>query len=160
MDFNKNIFIQQGIIDCQIDQLIKYSNTDSQIKKFTSDPTRFKNHQSFKDWLNKGRLIYTLVDKNNNLFGITWFGKKTPPIKLDADFTFALRLYGSARGQGLSTKFVKTVLQDLIKNKKEIIKLWLEVSTDNLPALHTYKKIGFKKIKKLNNKFIMILNLD
>lgn len=160
MDFNKDLFIQQGIIDCQIDQLIEYSNTDPQVEKFTSDPIRFKNRQSFDQWLNKGRIIYTLTDKAKNLLGIIWFGKKSPPIKIEANFTFAIRLYSSARGQGFSQKFMNIVFNDLLKEKKDVIALWLDTEIENSVAIHTYEKFGFKKIEEKNNRVVMALNLD
>ena len=160
MKFNQDIFIQQGINDCQIDQLISFSNNDSLVKKNTSDPIRFKNHQSFKEWLKKGRLIYTLIDSNSNLLGITWFGQKQAPQNISADFTIALRLYGPARGQKLAVPFVKFVFKDLLENKKEIKSLWLETSKDNLPAIKTYQKLNFKKRKELpNNRIVMTLNI-
>jgi len=158
MKINQDVFIQQGILDCQIDQLITYSNTDPEIKKSTSDPTRFKDRAAFDQWLTKGRIIYTLVDKNNNLFGITWFGPKIPPVKLDPkfNFTFSIRLYDQARGQGLSYPFLKTTFNDVLKSSKdEVTGFWLQVSKDNVPAIHTYKKIGFKKVKQIGDKIIM-----
>jgi RimJ/RimL family protein N-acetyltransferase len=159
MQLGTDIFIQQGIIDCQIDQLIEYSHTDPDIKKFTSDPIRFKDRSSFSEWLNQGRIIYTLIDQNNNLLGIIWFGQKDPPIKLAANFTFAIRLYGPARGVGLSQIFMKTVFADLSKNKpkSEITGFWLETSVENSAAIHTYEKFGFKKISECKDKVIMVL---
>jgi ribosomal protein S18 acetylase RimI-like enzyme len=159
MKLGQDIFIQQGIIDCQIDQLIEYSHSDPDVQKFTSDPIRFQNRQSFSQWLGQGRIIYTLIDKNNNLLGIIWFGQKDPPIKLDANYTFAIRIYSSARGQGLSQTFMKSAFDDLKKNQKksQITGFWLETSSDNFAAIHTYEKFGFKKISEVENKVVMVL---
>jgi len=159
MQLNKDVFVQQGIIDCQIDQLIEYSHTDPNVKKFTSDPTRFQNRNTFNKWLEQGRLIYTLIDKQNNLLGIIWFGQKEPPIQMDANFTFAIRIFGPARGQGLSQIFMKTAFVDLLKNqaKSKITGFWLETSVDNFAAIHTYEKFGFKKIDQKENKIVMRL---
>ena len=118
MELNKDVFIQQGILDCQIDQLIEYSNTDPDIKKNTTDPVRFKNRDLFNEWLKKGRIIYSLTDKNKNLLGVIWFGQKDPPIKLKANFTFAIRIYGSARGQGLSQIFLKTTFVANVSDRR------------------------------------------
>jgi ribosomal protein S18 acetylase RimI-like enzyme len=159
MQLGQDVFIQQGIIDCQISQLIENSQTDIEVKKFTSDPIRFKDHQSFSQWLQQGRIIYTLIDKNNNLLGIVWFGQKDPPIKVNANFTFAIRIYGPARGQGLSQIFMKTAFDDLLKNKKKskITGFWLETANENFAAIHTYEKFGFKKVSELDGKTIMVL---
>ena len=75
MKIDQDVFVQQGILDCQIHQLIEYSNSDSDVQKFTSDSSRFNNISSFKKWLTQGRIIYTLADKNHNLLGIIWFGQ-------------------------------------------------------------------------------------
>lgn len=162
MKINKDIFIQQGILDCQIDQLIKYSNTDSEIKKFTSDPIRFKDRNSFDHWLKQGRIIYSLIDKNHNLLGIIWFGHKIPPIKINANFSFAIRIYGSARGQRLSQIFMKTAFNDLLKNqsKSKISGFWLQVSFDNLPAVFSYQKFGFKQISQPDSSDKIIMTLE
>ena len=92
MKIGQDIFIQQGILDTQIDQLIEYSQADPDIKKFTSDPTRFADKQSFATWQQQGRLIYTLIDSHQNLLGLIWFGQKDSPLNIKANFTFAGRL--------------------------------------------------------------------
>ena len=157
MKIGQDIFIQQGILDTQIDQLIEYSQKDSDIKKFTSDQTRFSDRQAFAAWQQQGRIIYTLTDSCQNLLGIIWFGQKDPPIDLKANFTFAIRIYGSARGQGLSQEFIKTTFNDLFKNQKNsyITGFWLETSVDNFAAIRAYQKFGFQKIAQIKNKIIM-----
>jgi len=159
MEFDKDVFIKQGILDCQIHQLIEYSHTDPDIKKFTSDSIRFQDLSSFKKWLTQGRIIYTLSDINHNLLGIIWFGQKDPPINIKANFTFAIRIYDSARGLGLSQKFMRTAFIDLLKNQKQslITGFWLETSNDNLAAIHIYEKFGFKKIELVDGRQIMFL---
>jgi ribosomal protein S18 acetylase RimI-like enzyme len=160
MKIGQDIFIQQGILDCQIDQLIEYSHTDSNVKKFTSDSTRFADKNSFYQWQQQGRIIYTLTDDHKNLLGIVWFGHKDPPINTPANFTFAIRIYGPARGQGLSQEFMKVTFTDLLKNQKDskITGFWLETSSDNFTAIHTYEKFGFKTVEQQDDKNIMVLN--
>lgn len=162
MKFDKDIFIKQGISDCQIHQLIEYSNTDPDVKKFTSDSVRFKDLSSFKKWLSLGRIIYTLSDLHQNLLGIIWFGHKNPPINIPANFTFAIRIYGPARGKGLSQNFMKTAFTDLLQNQKQsqITGFWLSTSKDNSTAIHTYEKFGFQKIEIINSEQIMFLKND
>lgn len=160
MKIGQDVFVQQGILDCHIDQLIDYSQTDSDIKKFTSDAKRFSSKDSFFEWQRQGRIIYTLVDQQQNLLGIIWFGQKDPPISINANFTFAIRIYGAARGQGLSQEFMKIAFDDLQKNQthSHIIGFWLETSTDNFAAIHTYEKFGFVSVSVNNNKNIMIFS--
>lgn len=158
MKIGQDVFVQQGVMDCQIDQLIDFSRTDSEVKKNTSDPSRFQDRTAFSRWLEQGRIIYTLIDQYQNLLGIIWFGQKDPPIKVSANFTFAIRIYGTARGQGLSQEFMKIAFKDLQKNQKKskITGFWLETSVDNFPAIHTYEKFGFQKIAQQQDKIIMV----
>jgi len=159
MKIGQDVFVQQGILDCHIDQLVDYSQSDSDIKKFTSDTKRFNSKESFFEWQRQGRIIYTLVDEQQNLLGIIWFGQKDPPISINANFTFAIRIYGSARGQGLSQGFMKVAFDDLQKNQthSHITGFWLETSVDNFAAIHTYEKFGFKQNSQKDNKIIMVL---
>lgn len=158
MKIGRDVFVQQGIIDCQIDQLIDFSHTDPDVKKYTSDPSRFQNRAAFSHWLEQGRIIYTLIDRRQNLLGIIWFGQKDPPVNANANFTFAIRIYGFARGQGLSQGFMKTAFNDLLKNQQDskITGFWLETSIDNFAAIHIYEKFGFQKIGQQGRKVVMV----
>lgn len=160
MKIGQDVFVQQGILDFHIDQLIQYSLTDPEIKKYTSDPKRFASIESFSQWQRQGRIIYTLIDQQQNLLGIIWFGQKDPPIDIPANFTFAIRIYGNARGQGLSQEFMKIAFNDLQKNQTEthITGFWLETDQNNLPAIHSYQKFGFKSISQIDGKNIMLFS--
>lgn len=162
MKIDQDVFIQQGILDCQIDQLLDYSHTDPDVQKFTSDPVRFKDRPSFNNWLQQGKIIYTLIDKSNNLLGIIWFSQKNPPIKIDANFTFAIRIYGPARGQGLSLDFMKTAFTDLLQSNSnpKISGFWLETHHQNSAAIHLYQKFGFKIVSPVNNNLLMVWSPD
>jgi len=56
------------------------------------------------------------------------------------------------RGRGLGYGFYNIIINDL--KDKGIVRFWLKVFGDNLPALGLYKKLGFKTMKTtiLNNK--------
>jgi RimJ/RimL family protein N-acetyltransferase len=146
MEIGVDVFIKSGISKNQINQLIEYSRSDPSIIEFTSDPVRFKNKESFNNWYQQGRTIYTLIDKQNNLLGIIWFGQKTLPDLPEYNYTFAIRIYDRARGQGLSYQFMKFTFNDLFSKEKQITGFWLETSANNIAAIKTYKKFGFKPI--------------
>jgi RimJ/RimL family protein N-acetyltransferase len=153
-----DIKFKKGILNKQIDQLIKYSLTDEVIGKFTSDKERFKNKEAFLEWKNKGREIFTLTNKNNDLLGIIWFGFKELPKRdyreeidlKNYKISFAIRIYGEARGKGLALDFMKKSLK--MKG------IWLEVSDGNLAAKNLYTKFGFRQVSSVdkNNKIIMV----
>lgn len=147
MDFE----IRKGILNKQIDQLIEYSLNDESVGKFTSDRERFKNRQAFDEWQQKGREIFTLNDKNNDLVGIVWTGLKEKQIgSKKYNKTLAIRIYGEARGKGLALGFMK----NCIKEKG----YWLETSDNNLAAKALYSKFGFKEVSDVdeNGKIIMV----
>lgn len=152
---------KKGITAKQIDQLVQYSKTDPTIQKFTSDPVRFKDKKSAKQWL-AGVIPYTLSDQGGNLLGLTWFHKKLLPErkyteKLDSTrfpLTFAIRIYGEARGKGYATEFMKKSFEDFKPGN-----VWAETSFDNFPTIKLSEKFGFRKVTEPDErgKIIMIL---
>ncbi len=145
----------EGITEKQITQLIEYSTTDPVVQKFSSDAKRFQNRTAFDTWLKKGRSIYTLVNKSGDLVGIVWIGKSAfPKCKFlpeqnslqtkNYPFTFAIRLYGEARGKGLAKTVTKTALSKFAQTKEYQMTgsgFWLEVSHDNTAAIKTYQSL-------------------
>lgn len=151
---------KKGVTDKQIDQLVEYSQSDSTIQKFTSDPVRFKDKKSATRWL-ASVFPYTLSDKDGNILGLTWFHKKDLPERVfseklnsnDFPLTFAIRIYGEARGKGYATVFMKKSFEDY---KPESV--WVETSFDNIPTIKLAEKFSFKKVTEPDErgKIIMI----
>ena len=154
MDFE----VKKGITDKQINQLIEYSASDESVDKFTSDKERFKNREAFDEWIKGGKEIFTLTNENGDLLGIIWLGLKEIPEadwreKIDRDkyrLSFAIRIYGEARGKGLGIDFMKKC----IKNRG----IWLATSDDNFAAKALYSKFGFRQVSEAseNNKIVMV----
>ena len=145
------MIVKRGISRLQAKQLIKFTKTDEAVGQFTQDQRRFKNLATFKKW-QKGKTIYTLTDKGGGLLGIIWFGEKKHPALPDHPYTFAIRVYPSARGKGYAFKFMKKAFADF---KPEGV--WLSTRPDNLPAIKLYKKFGFRELSRDPNELIMIL---
>lgn len=160
-----------GITDQQIDELIYYSNSDKNIVRFTSDQTRFKDRSAFESWIQHGRIIYTLTGNDGSLLGIIWFGEKAisanpdlliNPVDLSSyGITFAIRTYSEARGRGLSKMFMQNSFENFRSLERTFLKpgIWLEVSSDNTPAISVYERHGFQKITNPDesDKILMIL---
>ena len=149
-----NFIFKHGLTKSQIDELIHYSNTDKQVLSFTSDKTRFANREAFDNWFRTNPVIYTLSDKDGKLCGLIWFQEISLKDHPEFDITFAIRLYGQARGKGLSLDFMKKAFKDFKPQN-----VWLQCSADNLPAVTLYKKFGFELVSEpdKNGKIIMLL---
>lgn len=156
--------INEGLTEKQISKLITYTKDDPEIKKYTSDVTRFKDRKSFDEWLVESRTIYSLTDSDDNLLGIIWFSQKQLPEenyleRLDKnqyETTFAIRMYGTARGKGLAKKFMNDVFTKYTTSHSA--KIWLLTSADNIPAKKLYENFGFKTVTKPDKegKIVMI----
>lgn len=148
---NSNDFyiVTKGVTDLQKTQLIKYTNSDSLIKKFTHDSERFSDVKMLNNWLTKDRVVYSLTDVRQNLAGIIWFSpKKMPGFR----YTFAIRVYNKARGKNLAKKFMELAFSDFGDKK-----VWLDVSDDNVVAINLYERFGFKTILKDGGRRVMVL---
>ena len=164
--------INEGLAEKQIEQLIDYANTDELVGKNTSDPHRFENREAYDDWFRSGRSIYSITDSEGNLLGIVWFGKKAfPTVTLKPEFedldtdlygvTFAIRLYGKARGKGLAKKITDITLSAYMKSDDYRAAgsngFWLETSETNLAAVNTYNTL-FTQVSDSNErgKIVMV----
>lgn len=158
--------INKGLTDNQINQLISYSISDPELK-YTSDAKRFKDRDGYEEFSTHILAYYALVDDADNLLGIIWFddtdlylNQQNPS---EFGISFAIRLYGEARGKGLAMPFSKKVMEDFkqseaYKNHPHS-KFWLSVSPENQAAVNLYRKLGFKdlEIEKTHNKLLMVL---
>jgi ribosomal protein S18 acetylase RimI-like enzyme len=163
-----NVFVKKGLTESLIAQLISFATTDPALQS-TSDPKRFKDRDAFNEWLQKKREVYVLTNESDELLGIIWFGAKELPEKAEIQnvyrqshgITFSIRIFAKARGQHLAKPFSQAVFAHY-RNSSSYIDLnnngiWLETDSDNAPALHLYKQLGFEQIgiNKENNRLLM-----
>lgn len=146
----------QDLTSAQINQLREYAANDELVMRFTRDIERFS-EQKVSRWLEKGRDIYSIVDSDDNLLGICWFGPKPCPVdKKNYDYTLAMRLYGALRGKKLANIFLVWATKEFLhKNKNSLpIGIWIETSNNNLPMIKICEKNGYKLILDDSNKAI------
>lgn len=158
-----------GITDFQRNQLISYTWNDPDIRRFTSDAERFSSLKAFDEWRKKRRKIYVLTNEEDELLGITWFGEEQIPVDYKVDdvdykeygITFAVRVYGEARGRGLTNQFMEDTF-NLFESRREYQDIqnkgvWLEVSAGNAVAIRAYERFGFRPVDGSDKKGKIIM---
>lgn len=160
-----------------LDQLITYStdHQDIDLQRMTSDGKRFGIEEKRNAWFVKNRMIYTFSDSSAKLYGILWIGKEGIPKDTvlfdginpdDYQFTYATRLYGSARGAGLGRLQMKVAFEDFIKSsayqKYDGSGFWAQTSSDNVPVIKRDETIGFQRISEpdIQNKVIIAATFE
>jgi ribosomal protein S18 acetylase RimI-like enzyme len=178
------------LTDKHIDQLIAYSTDteDEGVQNNTSDKKRFKDREAVLHWREKGRSTTIITNDEGDLLGLSWMGAEDIHVgesDLQTDFviatetretvrafnpsqygvTFAIRVYGEARGKGLSSRLTKRAERQFKKTDAYKALLvdgkihpWLEVSAENTPAVRSYRKSGYVEATAPNDdgKILMI----
>lgn len=160
---NDNISVLKDLSKSQIKELIRLTNKDYSVKKFTHDRERFSSLKSFNSWKARGKNIYAMVGRHGKLLGIAWFsGRKAPSSiaqlakKHNCNHTFAIRNYPPARHKGLSPKFIHIVFKDYGVSKDNGV--WLSSSKNNVDANNLYTNYGFKKVAETEQKQVIYLS--
>ena len=146
----------------QIQELIRYATTDPVLQKWTSDPIRFASQLAVEEWSAKVASITVLTNSHGILLGLGWVQNEsfpwiencTLPSEEQHKFTktSAVRLYGEARGKGLSKWFYHQVLSHAGNPN-----IWDRVSADNTPSVKLHEAFGFIQVSKPDNMEKIIL---
>lgn len=154
----------------QIDQLICYTRIETDPIKLDGDENRFMSHEQFNAWRKKGRSIYLLTDEprgeelTGDLTGIWWVGEKPLPERDDYyaiddillspevyNQTSGFRLYGLARGAGLSDAILTYCKQHHFEQSgQQQMGYWAEVYSRNAISLRMNAKMGFNPVTRPN----------
>ena len=155
--------ITNSLSDEHINQLVVYSKEDPDVLQFTRDAKRFVTHEATKQFTDEADM-YALLD-NDMVVGIIWFSSKPLPNKQFTkifdqnkyDTTFAIRLYGEAKGKGLSLPFMKEAFTRFAEEKEKSMGIWLQTRAENVRAIHLYEKFGFKQISDSDTEGCIIM---
>lgn len=103
---------------------------------------RFSNEAAAHQWMADApeRLLYALY-ANDDLAGVLWFSPQADT-KSTAQYTFAVRLYASARGKSLGLPFMQATHADAAA--RGIDGVWLETDESNAAARALYTKFGYQ----------------
>jgi hypothetical protein len=110
--------ILKGISRNQIFQLLSYTKKDKLIRTQTHDFDRFKTKKTFLSWKSRGKIIYTLINRNGKLLGIIWFNKKRSS---DNEEKPTIRIYSPARKKVSHKKFLEVVRKNYYGNLKSAV---------------------------------------
>ena len=165
------------LTDKHITQLIAYSTDpdDEGVQGNTLDAIRFKDRDAVLEWKEKGRSTTIITNDEGDLLALSWFGAKDMYLdeyETNAAFnpqqygaTFAVRIYGEARGKRLSGKIIQKAEEQFqtTQQYKELVEQgqahpWLEVSADNIAGVKSYDRLGYRSVTEPNqdNKILMV----
>lgn len=148
--------LYRGWNDTIADQLVARSQ-EEEIRMFTKrdGQERFVSRETANEWYEqKGHVVYALGQKAT-LAGVVWFAHSPRP-ELDAQFTFAVRMYESQRGRGLAGALLEAAHKDFEGFMHYEKSVWLEADETNLRAVHFYEKHGYEKIREENGRVLMV----
>ena len=150
-------------------QLIEKSRQENILLHTPKDAAkRFKDQDSLRQWLTKGREVHWLLGPDQDLAGIIWYGPAEPPQPIDTNGvepeTFAIRIYDGYVGKGLARPFMLQSLRVLVAEReaqdKPVPFIWLETDIDNIPAVTSYTKLGYEEYTRDDIRVLMTLTPD
>lgn len=154
----------EGLNKSHRQQLLDFSQSDREIVANTGDATRFGTVAKMNKWLAGSRIFYLLTPKENanEMSGLIWFSLEPLSIKTTnsqankAQWTFAVRLYKSARGRHLSKPYMKKSFKHFWQ-KHASEPVWLSTKSTNFVAQKIYTNFGFKLIGEKNGRLFYII---
>jgi ribosomal protein S18 acetylase RimI-like enzyme len=153
---DKGLELYRGWSPAVAEQLVERSQED-EIRRFTPNDglERFVSLNSANEWYkSKPHVAYALVQKAA-LAGVVWLSH-TPRPEVDAEYTFAIRMYESQRGHGLAGALLEAALKDFETFARYEGNIWLEADETNERALHFYEKHGYERVSSSNGRVLMV----
>ncbi len=115
------------------------SDLDNIKNNLTSEFDDFWNYNILKEELNNNNSNYIIAKSNNEIIGFA--GIKIVISEADIMNIVTKKIY---RNQGIGSLLLENLI--LLSKKLNLTSLSLEVNTNNLTAIHLYKKFGFESL--------------
>lgn len=114
---------------------------------------RFRDLGSAIIWHDQGRRsVYSL--RGDELAGIIWYDIRLRP-DLQANYTFAVRMYQEAVGRKLAHTFMRAAHTDFALEKGNPA-VWLETDESNTAAIRLYDKFGYELVARDSARLTMV----
>lgn len=156
---DKGLQVYRGWDGTLRDQLV-IASCQSHILQYTPGDAerRFTTAEAADAWYHEhDRVVYSLGQKAM-LAGLIWYGN-SPDKNLDADYTFAIRMYEASQGQGLARSFLEAAHSDFRQHTHNERNVWLSTSADevkNAAALRLYRNAGYNTVNEADGRVTMI----
>jgi hypothetical protein len=143
--------------DDLVDRLVRRTHDprDPLLRAFTRDAERFADPDAVTRW-RVDRSIVCLLDERGELMGISWLSPRPLPPGYDWSAarvplpprapSCAIRLYGEARGKGISWAFAVQALRSLVQQPSAPPALWYECRRENVPVRRMTARLGFREL--------------
>lgn len=138
------------------EQLVRASREPEMQKRVARDQgERFVDAETASQWYQSNDRVVYALGKGAILAGVIWYSHDPRP-ELQAEYTFAIRMYEAARGQGLSAAFLAATQYDFEIAKRHEGGVWLETDHDNVIAQRLYEKSGYSPVNIPSPRTVMV----
>ena len=150
----KGLGLYRGWNDDLANVLIELSKQPHIAQSTPNDTlSRFRNLPAARNWHDLGRRsVYTL--QSDEIEGLIWYDVR-PRRDIEADYTFAIRMYESSRGKKLAHGFMQAAHYDFAESKGNPT-VWLDVDHGNPAARHLYDKFGYVADHQEGDRTVMV----
>ncbi len=97
------------------------------------------------------RSVLIIAESKDKIVGILDF-KSYKNVKMFHRGIIGISLHHSVRGEGLAEKLFEKLFSE-VQKISDLTIIELAVMSDNVPAFHLYKKVGFKEVGRIPNAF-------
>lgn len=146
------------IIKLPIDRWQEYRRLRLEALKL--EPTAFgmtpeeKDKSSEQDWKNDLKEVVYFAEGDGKLIGMAGAYREHESKMSHIAVLFGIYVSKEYRGQGIARNLLQTLLDDL-EARPDIVKLNLDVTTTQKPAINLYKSVGFEIVGELKKEYLI-----